>query len=64
MRYLECVNRVVVAPICQYSSHDGDMSDWQMMHLGQYAVAGIGLVIAEATGVEPEGRITPGCPGL
>jgi len=40
------------------------MSDWHLMHLGQYAVAGIGLVIAEATGVEPEGRITPGCPGL
>jgi len=64
LRSLECANRVVVAPMCQYSSHDGDMSDWHLMHLGQYAVAGIGLVIAEATGVEPEGRITPGCPGL
>jgi NADPH2 dehydrogenase len=64
MRSLECFNRIVVAPMCQYSAHDGDMSDWHLVHLGQFAVSGAALVIAEATGVEPEGRITPGCPGL
>ena len=40
------------------------MTDWHLMHLGQYAVGGAGLVFVEASGVEPEGRITPGCPGL
>jgi 2,4-dienoyl-CoA reductase-like NADH-dependent reductase (Old Yellow Enzyme family) len=64
LRALDLANRVVVAPMCQYSAHDGDMSDWHLMHLGQFAVAGAGLVIVEATGVEPEGRITPGCTGL
>jgi NADPH2 dehydrogenase len=50
--------------MCQYSAHDGSMTDWHLMHLGQFAVGGAGLVIVEATGVEPEGRITPGCTGL
>ena len=57
-------NRIVVAPMCQYSAIDGDMTDWHLMHLGQYAVGGAGLVLIEASGVEAEGRITPGCPGL
>lgn len=57
-------NRIVVSPMCQYSATDGTMSDWHVMHLGQFAVAGAGLVIAEATGVEPEGRISLGCTGL
>lgn len=57
-------NRIVVAPMCQYSAVDGDASDWHMMHLGNMAMSGAGLVILEATAVEPQGRITPGCLGL
>lgn len=57
-------NRIVVAPMCQYSAIEGSMTDWHLMHLGQYAVGGAGLVFVEATGVEAAGRITPGCPGL
>jgi len=64
LRSLEIPNRIVVSPMCQYSAHDGTMSDWHLMHLGSFAVSGVGLVIVEATGVEPEGRITPGCTGL
>jgi NADPH2 dehydrogenase len=64
LRSLELHNRVVVAPMCQYSAHDGDVTDWHLMHLGQFAIGGSGLVFVEATGVEPEGRISPGCPGL
>ncbi len=61
---LDLPNRVVVAPMCQYSAHDGVMNDWHLVHLGQFALSGAGLVITEAAGVEPEGRITPGCVGL
>ena len=61
---LELKNRIVVAPMCQYSAVDGTMSDWHLMHLGQFAVGGYGLVMVEATGVEAAGRITPGCTGL
>ena len=64
MRGLEMPNRVVVAPMCQYSVKDGTVGDWHIMHLGQYAVSGSGLLFVEATGTEPEGRITPGCVGL
>ncbi|MEO1718884.1 MAG: NADH:flavin oxidoreductase/NADH oxidase [Pseudomonadota bacterium] len=64
MRNLTLANRTVVAPMCQYSAHHGTANDWHLMHLGQFAVSGVGLVFVEATGVEPEGRITPGCVGL
>ncbi|MCD8504388.1 MAG: NADH:flavin oxidoreductase/NADH oxidase [Burkholderiaceae bacterium] len=57
-------NRIVVAPMCQYSAVDGNATDWHLMHLGSMAMSGAGLVILEATAVEPEGRITPGCLGL
>jgi 2,4-dienoyl-CoA reductase-like NADH-dependent reductase (Old Yellow Enzyme family) len=57
-------NRVGVSPMCQYSSEDGVAADWHLVHLGSYAVGGAGLVIAEATAVAPEGRITPGCAGI
>lgn len=57
-------NRVVVAPMCQYSAIEGSASDWHMMHIGNMAMSGAGIVILEATAVEPEGRITPGCLGL
>lgn len=52
-------NRLVVSPMCQYSSDDGFANDWHLVHLGSRAVGGAGLIIAEATAVSPEGRITP-----
>ena len=61
---IEFANRVVVAPMCQYSADDGSMTDWHMTHLGMLANSGAGLVIVEATGVERRGRITHGCVGL
>ena len=64
LRGLTLPNRVVVAPMCQYSAEDGTVGDWHVMHLGQYAVSGAGLLFVEATGVEAAGRITPGCVGL
>jgi len=64
LRSLDLPNRIAVAPMCQYSAHEGTANDWHLMHLGQFAVSGVGLVFIEATGVEPEGRITPGCVGL
>ena len=64
LRGLELDNRIVVAPMCQYSAENGTMTDWHMMHLGALSNSGAGLVIIEATGVEPEGRITPACVGL
>ncbi len=57
-------NRIVIAPMCQYSARDGTPGDWHMMHLGQLALSGAGLLIIEATAVEAEGRITAGCLGL
>ena len=57
-------NRIGVSPMCQYSSLDGQATDWHLVHLGSRAVGGAALVIAEATAVSPEGRITPGCAGL
>jgi 2,4-dienoyl-CoA reductase-like NADH-dependent reductase (Old Yellow Enzyme family) len=57
-------NRIAVSPMCQYSATDGTMSDWHIMHLGQFAVGGAGLIFVEATGVEAAGRISPGCTGL
>lgn len=64
LRSVELANRIVVAPMCQYSASDGTVGDWHLMHLGQFAVSGAGAIFVEATGVEPEGRITPGCVGL
>lgn len=57
-------NRIGVAPMCQYSAVDGVPTDWHLVHLGSRAVGGNALVIAEATAVEPEGRISPGCLGI
>jgi 2,4-dienoyl-CoA reductase-like NADH-dependent reductase (Old Yellow Enzyme family) len=57
-------NRIVVSPMCQYSSVDGFTNDWHLVHLGSRAIGGAGLVITEATGVSPEGRITPGDTGI
>jgi 2,4-dienoyl-CoA reductase-like NADH-dependent reductase (Old Yellow Enzyme family) len=61
---LELANRLVVAPMCQYSADDGCANDWHMMHLGMLANSGAALVIVEATHVERAGRITHGCLGL
>jgi len=52
-------NRIVVSPMCQYSSIDGFANDWHLVHLGTRAVGGAGLVFSEAAAVSPEGRITP-----
>jgi 2,4-dienoyl-CoA reductase-like NADH-dependent reductase (Old Yellow Enzyme family) len=52
-------NRIGVSPMCQYSSRDGFADDWHFVHLGSRAIGGAGLVIAEATAVTPEGRISP-----
>jgi len=64
VRGLTLPNRMVVSPMCQYSAVDGMPSDWHLVHLGSRAVGGAGLVMAEATAVSPEGRITPGCTGI
>ena len=64
MRGITVDNRTVVSPMCEYSAVDGDAQDWHLMHLGQYAVSGIGLIITEAAADEPRGRITPRCLGL
>ena len=61
---LALANRIVIAPMCQYSAREGSAGDWHMMHLGHLAVSGAGLLIIEATAVTPEGRITPGDLGL
>ena len=57
-------NRVVVSPMCQYSSDDGFASDWHLVHLGSRAVGGAGLVFTEAASVEARGRITPADLGI
>ncbi|MEM1160362.1 MAG: NADH:flavin oxidoreductase/NADH oxidase [Pseudomonadota bacterium] len=64
LRDLEIPNRITVAPMCQYTARDGLAGNWHLVHLGQFAIGGPGLVFVEATGVEAEGRITPGCTGL
>lgn len=64
LRQLTLDNRIVVSPMCQYSATDGSATDWHLMHLGQFAISGCGLVIIEATHVEARGRITHGCLGL
>src|SRR6201987_5906276 len=64
IRKLDLRNRIVIAPMCQYSAEDGCMSDWHLMHLGQLALSGAALLTIEATAVLPEGRITYGDVGL
>jgi 2,4-dienoyl-CoA reductase-like NADH-dependent reductase (Old Yellow Enzyme family) len=57
-------NRIAMSPMCQYSARDGFANDWHLVHLGSRAAGGVGLIIAEATAVSPEGRISPGDLGL
>ena len=61
---LELANRIVIAPMCQYSAVDGCMTDWHLIHLGQLAISGAALLTIEATAVLPEGRITYADVGL
>ncbi|NLO78995.1 MAG: NADH:flavin oxidoreductase/NADH oxidase [Xanthomonadaceae bacterium] len=61
---LELANRIVIAPMCQYSAVDGCMSDWHLIHLGQLALSGAALLTIEATAVLPEGRISYADVGL
>ena len=58
LRDLTLRNRTVIAPMCQYSAQHGLANDWHFVHLGRFALGGFGLVIVEATGVLPEGRIS------
>lgn len=64
IRDIELKNRLVVSPMCEYSSEDGFANDWHLVHLGSRAVGGAGLIFTEATAVSPEGRITPDDLGL
>jgi 2,4-dienoyl-CoA reductase-like NADH-dependent reductase (Old Yellow Enzyme family) len=64
MRDLTLDNRIVVSPMCQYSAVEGTAQDWHLVHLGQFALSGVGILFTEATAVEPRGRITPQCLGL
>src|SRR5438552_14728781 len=61
---LELANRIVVSPMCQYSATDGVATNWHLTHLGMLANSGAGLVVAEMTDVERQGRISHGCLGL
>lgn len=57
-------HRIVVSPMCQYSSEDGFATNWHLVHLGSRAVCGAAQVTVEMTAVSPEGRITPYCLGI
>jgi 2,4-dienoyl-CoA reductase-like NADH-dependent reductase (Old Yellow Enzyme family) len=64
LRSLVLPNRIVVSPMCQYSSEDGMPNDWHLVHLGSRAIGGAAMVCIEASGVTPEGRITPWDAGI
>ncbi len=64
LRTMEVKNRIVVSPMAQYKAVDGCPTDWHFVHYAERAKGGAGLVFTEMTCVSPEGRITPGCPGL
>ena len=64
LRGVTARNRIVVSPMCQYSAHDGHVTDWHLVHLGKFAQGGAGIVFVEATAVEARGRITHGDTGI
>ena len=64
LREMDLKSRIVVSPMAQYKAKDGSPTDWHLVHYGERAKGGAGLVYTEMTCVSPEGRITPGCPGL
>eukprot|EP00475_Leptophrys_vorax_P018818 TRINITY_DN2569_c0_g2_i1.p1 TRINITY_DN2569_c0_g2~~TRINITY_DN2569_c0_g2_i1.p1 ORF type:complete len:466 (-),score=115.79 TRINITY_DN2569_c0_g2_i1:70-1437(-) len=57
-------NRIIVSPMCQYSAEDGLLNEWHLVHLGSMATHGCDTICVEATGVQANGRITPGCTGI
>ncbi|RTL53795.1 MAG: NADH:flavin oxidoreductase/NADH oxidase [Bradyrhizobiaceae bacterium] len=61
---LDLPNRIMIAPMCEYSAEDGSATDWHMIHLGHLALSGSGILVTEATAVSPEGRISPKDLGL
>jgi 2,4-dienoyl-CoA reductase-like NADH-dependent reductase (Old Yellow Enzyme family) len=61
---LQLANRIIIAPMCQYSAAEGNAGDWHLIHLGHLSLSGASLLIMEATAVSAEGRITPGDLGL
>jgi 2,4-dienoyl-CoA reductase-like NADH-dependent reductase (Old Yellow Enzyme family) len=64
LRGLELSNRIMVAPMCQYSAENGEANDWHFTHINSLALSGAAMFCIEATAVEATGRITPGCLGL
>lgn len=64
LRELELANRIVMAPMGQYSGEDGLVTDWHLVHYGSRATGGVGLILTEMTAVSPTGRITLGCTGI
>jgi 2,4-dienoyl-CoA reductase-like NADH-dependent reductase (Old Yellow Enzyme family) len=64
LRGLALPNRIMIAPMCQYSAENGEANDWHFVHIGSLALSGAAMFCIEATGVEAIGRITPGCLGL
>src|ERR1700737_752427 len=64
LRGLQLPNRIMVAPMCQYSAVDGEANDWHFTHINMLALSGAAMFCIEATHVEAIGRITPGCLGL
>jgi NADPH2 dehydrogenase len=64
LRGLNLSNRIMVAPMCQYSSDNGEANDWHFTHINSLALSGAAMFCIEATAVEAIGRITPGCLGL
>jgi len=64
LRGLTLANRIMVAPMCQYSADNGAATDWHFTHINSLALSGAAMFCIEATGVEAIGRITPGCLGL
>ena len=64
LRELQLKNRIVVSPMATYSAVDGVVNDFHLVHHGARALGGAGLLMVEMTSPTPEGRITPGCPGL
>ena len=64
LRDMQLKNRIVVSPMAQYKAVDGTPADWHLVHYGERAKGGAGLIFTEMTCVSAEGRITPGCPGL
>ncbi|KAG0291658.1 hypothetical protein BGZ98_002948, partial [Dissophora globulifera] len=64
IKELTLANRIVVAPMCMYSAKDGFVTNFHLAHYGSFAINGAGLIIIEATGVQANGRISPGCVGI